>query len=249
MRRTGWIAVPGLAALWMLLAAGGCSRGGSGAGKLETESDSVAYVIGMNVARNLWQMDSTLNVRALCDGILDCFAGREKLSPQQAQTFYLHYVNVAQPEHIRAYENRYLEDICRDNRSFARTASGLTYTVEEIGDEKFTPKNANDTVSFRYVARTVDGREFSSSFERGDTTRVALGDLPEGMRESLKLIGRGGHIKAYVPAALGYGAEGNDSLGIKPNATLYYEIDLLEVEQPAKPAPGNRTNRRQSLEF
>jgi len=251
MKRSNWIGTLVFAALSAALAAGGCSRGGSGSGKagrLETQSDSVAYVLGLNVARNLLRMDSTLNAGALCAGIRDCFEGREKLSPAEAQAFYLHYVNVARPEHIRAYEDRYLEDICRDNRSYARTESGLTYTVEEVGDEKHTPKYASDTVTIRYAARTIDGRTFDSSFERGDTTRVALGALPEGMRESVKLIGRGGHINAYVPAALGYGAEGNDSLGVKPNATLYYEIDLLEVEQPSE-SSADRRGRRQVVEF
>ncbi len=251
MKHKNWMGRLCFAALLAVLAAGGCSRSSNGAGKvgrMETQSDSVAYVLGMNVARNLLKMDSTLNAGAVCAGIRDYFEGKEKLSPDEAQTFYLHYVNVARPENIRAYEDRYLEDIRRNNRSYARTESGLTYTVEEVGDEKLTPKYPKDTVSIRYAARTLDGRTFDSSFERGDTARVALNDLPEGMRESVKLIGRGGHIKAYVPAALGYGAEGCDSLGVKPNSTLYYEIDLLEVERPAVTA-ADRHGRRQVVEF
>lgn len=213
----------------------GCSKSGNGSGgALHTETDSVAYVLGMNIGRNLRQMDSTLNVQAVCQGVLDHFAGRERMTPAEAQAFYLNYINVARPEHIREYENRYLEDVSRNNRSYARTKSGVTYTVEEIGDESLTPKNGTDTVSIRYVARTIDGKVFHSSFERGDTTRTALSDLPEGLRESVMLIGKGGHVNAYVPAALGYGAEGNDSLGVKPNATLYYEVDLLEMERDRK---------------
>lgn len=247
MKRSARCLFPVLAAAWV--AAGslaGCSKGGNG-GALNSEADSVAYVLGMNIGRNLLQMDSTLNVQAVCRGMADCFAGRELMSPEEAKTFYLNYVNVARPEHIREYENRYLEDVCRNNRSYARTKSGVTYTVEEIGDEALTPKNGTDTVSIRYLARTIDGKLFHSSFERGDTTRTALSDLPEGLRESVTLIGAGGHINAYVPAALGYGAEGNDSLGVKPNATLYYEIDLLTLERPDKGS--NRSVRRSALEF
>lgn len=239
------------AALLLLAAAGsfaGCSKRRGGESVLNTEADSVAYVLGMNVGRNLWRMDSTLNVRALCEGLTDYFARRERMTEEEAQTFYLNYVNVARPEHIRAYEDRYLEDICRNNRSYARTKSGVTYTVEEIGDESLTPKNDSDTVSIRYVARTIDGRVFHSSFDLGDTTRTALSALPAGLRESVSLIGKGGRINAYVPAALGYGAEGSDSLGIKPNATLYYEIDLLEMERPEK-RNTNRPGRRTALEL
>jgi len=231
-----------------VLFAGGCRKSGNSGTKLRTESDSVAYILGMNIGRNLWQMDSTLNAEAVSEGIRDCFARREKLTAEEAQTFYLHYVNVARPERIREYEDRFLEEICRDNRSYARTKSGVTYTVEEVGDEKLTPKSDLDTVRIRYRALTVEGREFDSTYERGDTLRTALGDLPEGMRESLKLIGSGGKIDAYVPAALAYGAEGSEEFGIKPNETIYYEIELVELERPAKNAP-RRETRRNSIEF
>lgn len=209
----------------------GCSSGNKTKQSVfANEQDSVAYILGMNIARNLWQVDSTLNIEALAAGIRDHYARQERFSETEAQRIYLHYINVSKPEQVLAYEDRYLEDIVRDNRSYARSKSGLTYTVEEVGDVEFTPKAAYDTVSIRYIGRTIDGREFDSSFERGDTTRIALGDLLDGLQESLKLIGRGGRIIAYLPAAIGYGAEGNEELGVAPNSTLYYEIDLIGVE-------------------
>ena len=231
--RTGRIFTAAVALLTLAAATAGCSHRSGGSRSrtvLETEVDSVAYVLGMNIGRTLWQTDSTLRIEALCAGIRDCFARSEKFSEEEARTLFLQYLHVSRPEQIRAYEERFLEEIVLKNRSFARTKSGVTYTVGEVGDEKQSPKNDVDTVSIRYVASTADGAVFYSSFERGDTARMVLSALPEGMRESLKLIGAGGRITAYVPAALGYGAEGNDSLGVKPNATLCYEIDLLGVE-------------------
>ena len=59
----------------LLLLWSGCSKSGSGV-KLRTDTDSVAYVIGLNVGANLLKMDSTLNAAAVCKGIMDCFAGR-----------------------------------------------------------------------------------------------------------------------------------------------------------------------------
>ncbi len=46
---------------------GACSRG-TGSMELRNETDSVAYVIGLNVGYNLQRMDSTLNVEAVCPG-------------------------------------------------------------------------------------------------------------------------------------------------------------------------------------
>lgn len=220
-------------------AAGACSHGSGGGVKLKTDLDSVAYVIGMNVGLNLQRMDSTLNAEAVCEGIRDVFRGKTRMTMDDAETFYLSYVNYALPEKARAYEEQFLEDIARSNRSYARTSSGVTYTVEEVGDQDLIPTSERDSVALRWVIRTADGKEVTSSYERGDTIRSTLRNLRSGVRESVKLIGRGGKILAWLPAAEAYGAEGDKELGIAPNSTLYYEIELLEVDKYA-----NRYRRR-----
>lgn len=220
-------------------AAGACSHGSGGGVKLKTDLDSVAYVIGMNVGLNLQRMDSTLNAEAVCEGIRDVFRGKTRMTMDDAETFYLSYVNYALPEKARAYEEQFLEDIARSNRSYARTSSGVTYTVEEVGDQDLIPTSDRDSVALRWVIRTADGEEVTSSYERGDTVRSTLRNLRSGVRESVKLIGRGGKILSWLPAAEAYGAEGDKELGIAPNATLYYEIELLEVDKYA-----NRYRRR-----
>lgn len=212
--------------------AGACSKKGGGV-KLRTDTDSVAYVIGMNVGMNLLRMDSTMNVGAVCEGIRDVFRGSAKFTTADAETFYLRYVNFALPEKARAYEEQFLQDIAKSNRSYARTASGVTYTVDELGDQGAVPASDRDTVVVRYVIRTADGTQVYSSYERNDTLRMQLGDLRKGVKESVKLIGKGGHINAWLPSAAAYGAEGDEQLGIAPNTTLYYEIELIDVDKYA----------------
>ena len=63
----------------VLLLAGACSKNSGGGGvKLRNDTDSVAYVIGMNVGANLLKMDSTINVNAVCEGIRDMFRGNPR---------------------------------------------------------------------------------------------------------------------------------------------------------------------------
>ncbi|MEG0806982.1 MAG: FKBP-type peptidyl-prolyl cis-trans isomerase N-terminal domain-containing protein [Alistipes sp.] len=214
----------------MALLAGSCSQK-SGGVKLRADTDSVAYILGMNVAQNLLQMDSTLNVNALCEGIRDVFRENPKLSTAEAKAFYLRYVNCLLPEKATALEEQFLQDILKSNRSYARTSSGVTYTVEAVGDQEQIPVSDRDTVVMRYLIRTADGEQLYSSFERGDTLRQMLGDLRPGVQESVKLIGSGGRIGAWMPAATVYGADGDAKLGIQPNATLYYEIELIGVDK------------------
>lgn len=221
-----------------LLLAGACSRKKSGGSRLKADTDSVAYILGMNVGMQLQKTDSTLNVAALCDGIRDAFRRSAKLSEEEARTYFLRYVNYALPEKARAYEEQFLEDIVKANRSYARTQSGVAYTVSDVGDQNHIPVSDRDTVAVRWLIRTADGTQIYSSYEQGDTLRTALGDVTKGVRESLKLIGKGGRIKAWMPSAAAYGPSGDPELGIRPNATLYYEIELVDVDKYA-----NRTRR------
>ena len=213
------------------LLAGACSRKSGGGVKLKADTDSVAYIIGMNVGMNLLKMDSTLNVNAVCEGIRDVFRAGAKLSADDAELYYLRYMNYVLPEKARAYEEQFLADFAKSNRSYARTPSGVTYTVEVLGDQEQIPVSDRDSVALRYIIRTADGADVYSSYERRDTLRTSLGSLGKGMKESVKLIGKGGKINAWMPSSAAYGSAGDKALGIKPNATLYYEIELVDLDK------------------
>lgn len=220
-----------LAIFPVLLLAGACSKQSGGGVKFKNDLDSVAYVIGLNVGLNLQRMDSTINVGAVCEGIRDAFNGQPRMSLEEAETFYLSYMNYILPEKARAYEEQFLADMAKSNRAYARTTSGVTYTVDEVGDQNLLPTTDRDSVSLRWVIRTLDGKEIVSSYERGDTVRSMLRDLQKGVQESVRLIGRGGRIKAWIPSSAAYGAEGSKELHIAPNTTLYYEIELVDVDK------------------
>ena len=160
----------------MALLAGACSRKSGGGVKLKADTDSVAYIIGMNVGMNLLKMDSTLNVNAVCEGIRDVFRAGAKLSADDAEVYYLRYMNYVLPEKARAYEEQFLADFAKSNRSYARTPSGVTYAVEVLGDQEQIPVSDRDSVALRYIIRTADGADVYSSYERRDTLRTSLGE-------------------------------------------------------------------------
>ena len=229
--------------LVLLLCGGACSKNSGGSVKLARDTDSVAYVIGMNIGRNLQRMDSTIRVEAVCEGIRDVFRGKTRLTDEEARTFFLAYVNYMLPEKARAYEEQFLADMAKSNRSYARTGSGVTYTVTEVGDQERVPVSERDSVALRYVIRSVDGRQFYSSYEQGDTIRELLGRLRRGVRERVKLIGEGGRIEAGIPADAAYGAEGDRKMGSGPNATLHYEIELVDLAQYGEWSRRNKIRR------
>jgi FKBP-type peptidyl-prolyl cis-trans isomerase len=191
----------------------------------------MSYVMGMNIARNLMEMDSMLNIDMVCEGLRDTYNGKTRLTDEEARMAFLKYMNYDNYERIKAFESKYLEEIRRADRKFVATNSGLTYKVVELGDLKRSVRNNRDTMLMRYRMLDMSGAVLDTTYLHGDTLRIAAGKLPKGLLEATKLIGKGGHIEAWLPSPLGYGADGCDSLGVKPNTILYYEMWLVDVEK------------------
>jgi FKBP-type peptidyl-prolyl cis-trans isomerase len=113
--------------------------------------------------------------------------------------------------------------------------SGLAYEILKPGTGDF-PK-ATDTVKVFYTGTLVNGNKFDSN-AGADPAEFQLSRVIPGWTEGIQKINKGGKIKLYVPAALGYGEEGNQ--GIPPSSTLIFEVELLEINPPAAaaaPAP------------
>ncbi len=216
-----------LAGLLTALLATACShRADGGDARLRTAADSAAYVIGLNIGLNLQRMDSTLNVAAVCEGIRDVIRDRGRLTTDEAEAFFLRYMNHTLPEQARAYEEQFLEDLAKANRAYARTRSGITYAVDRIGDQERIPSSDRDSLYLRRRILRIDGTQLHADEA---TVGMTLGDLKRGLRESVRLIGEGGRITAWIPSREAYGAEGDASLGIAPNSTLGIEIELEQV--------------------
>ena len=217
--------------LHLLVACGGEKSVQTAAPQMQSSADSMSYVMGMNLGRNLMGIDSMLNVDMVCEGLRDAYKSSAKLSDEEARMAYLKYMNYDNYERIKEFETQFLAEIRRADRKFVATTSGLTYKVVDLGDLKRTVRNNRDTMLVRYRMLNMAGEVVDTTYLRGDTLRIAAGDVPKGVLEATKLIGKGGHIEAWVPSLLGYGADGCDSLGVKPNTVLYYELWLVDVER------------------
>lgn len=214
-----------------MVACGGKTQKSSTAPAMQTSADSMSYVMGMNIGRNLMGIDSMLNIDMVAEGMRDAYRGEARLTDEEARMAYLKYMNYDNYERIKAFEDSYFEEIRRADRKFVATTSGLTYKVVELGDLKRSVQSNRDTMLVRYRMLDMSGAVLDTTYLRADTLRTAAGDMPKGVIEAVKLIGKGGHIEAWVPSQLGYGANGCDSLGVKPNSILYYEMWLVDVEK------------------
>lgn len=198
-----------------------------GQASLKTEMDSVAYTLGMDFGYWLKNYDSTLNVDIIAQGIKDIIAGKEKMSMEDAQTFMREYNYVRKPAKAKKEGEEFLAKIERENKNIKKTESGILYEVLDAGDAAVKATDDNDVVKVVYEGRLKSGQVFDSSIERGDTAEFALNHVIRGWTEGLKLIGKGGKVKLYIPSDLAYGMQGNRGIG--PNEPLVFDVELIDV--------------------
>lgn len=203
----------------------------SGNGTISNQSDSLSYVVGMNIAYNIMQMDSTLNPAAVVRGINDVLNSEEILSLDEARTYFLAYMNFDIYERVKNYEEQYLTDLAKSDKDIVRTQSGLTYKVTELGNMNKVAMRDRDSVAISYRATRLSGEEVDPATERDEIVRESVGKLIAGLKEGVKLVGEGGKVTLWIPSALAYGSAGAEKKGIKANEMLRYELEIKEVKK------------------
>ena len=199
--------------------------------KLEDSADSLSYVVGMNIAYNIMQMDSTMRADAVMAGIEDVLKGTELMSFDDGRMFLLSYMNYDVYERVRNYEEQYLADLAASDNAVVRANSGLTYKVGELGDMGQMINSDRDTVAFTYRVTNMAGKEVDRAENRADTLRTQVGRLQDGLKEGVKLIGQGGKITLWIPSSMAYGSQGDEQKEIEPNEMLRYELNIVEVKR------------------
>ena len=101
----------------MAMAVVACS-GGSRGGKLLNSADSLSYIIGMNIAYNIMEMDSTVNSAQVMAGIADVMEGQPKISLEDGKFYLLSYMNYDVYERVKKFENQYLDDMALADKVF-----------------------------------------------------------------------------------------------------------------------------------
>jgi FKBP-type peptidyl-prolyl cis-trans isomerase FklB len=104
--------------------------------------------------------------------------------------------------------------------------NGLQYKVIKEGTG--VKPTAQQKVTTHYKGTSIDGKEFDSSYKRGQPATFGVTQVIPGWTQALQLMPLGSVWELYIPSELAYGARGAGTV-IPPHSALIFQIELLEA--------------------
>ncbi len=203
---------------------------------LKTTKDKVSYIIGFNIGSGMKRDGVDVDVNKLAAGLAAALSGgKSQLSDADTQAVMQAFQQEMMAKQQTQQATVGVEEMKKGQAFLAAnkskpgvktTASGLQYQVITAGKGK-TPK-LTDTVTTNYRGTFIDGKEFDSSYKRGQPASFPVNGVIPGWTEALQLMKEGGKWKLFIPSNLAYGPRGAGQ-DIPPNSTLVFDIELLKV--------------------
>lgn len=212
-----------LAAMW----------GQTQAVELGSHEQKFSYTMGMRMSKLLKaQGVDKLEPAAFAAGVADAINGTtpQLTQEQQAETMK---AQQAVKQKVREESGKAAlakgQQFMQENKGkpdVKTLESGLQYQVITAGAGD-SPKET-DKVKVHYRGTLTDGKQFDSSYDRGQPATFGVKGVIPGFSEALMLMKPGSKWKVFIPSELGYGARGAGS-NIGPNETLIFDLELLEI--------------------
>ncbi|MBI2992695.1 MAG: FKBP-type peptidyl-prolyl cis-trans isomerase [Gammaproteobacteria bacterium] len=197
-----------------------------------TDKEKLSYALGVLFAQNV-KLEADVDNETFLQGIRDVLenAGLKLTNEEMQRVMQQYRERQVKMQGEQAKQNAEVgRKFLTENQKkdgVVQTASGLQYKVLKTGDGK---KPALDsTVLVHYRGTLINGKEFDSSYSRGQPTEIPLHRVIKGWQEAVTMMQAGSKWEIYVPSALGYG-EKQAGPDIGPNSTLVFEIELLEIK-------------------
>ncbi len=205
---------------------------------LTSQKDKVSYSIGFNIGNNLKKQSIDVSPDLLSQGIKDALSGGKPLLTEQEMSETI----MAFQKEMMAKQAERTKELAEKNKKEGEAflaenkkkegvitlPSGLQYKVITEGTGE-TPK-LTDFVTTNYRGTFIDGKEFDSSYRRGQPASFPVNGVIPGWTEALQLMKVGSKWQLFIPSSLAYGERGAGS-DIGPNATLIFEVELISIKE------------------
>jgi FKBP-type peptidyl-prolyl cis-trans isomerase FkpA len=200
------------------------------ASDLKTEEQKTLYAVGLAVSRELGVFQlSAAELEVVKKGITDGVTGKKPAVELETYNPKIQELakarREAQGQKLAGAGKETLEKATKE-KGAEKTASGLVVVPLKEGTGA-SPKDT-DTVRVHYRGTLVDGKEFDSSYKRGQPAEFPLNGVIKCWTEGVQKIKVGGKAKLVCPPTIAYGERGAGA-SIPPNATLVFEVELLDI--------------------
>lgn len=192
--------------------------------------DEVSYALGLSIGQNFKASGiKAITSEDFIEGLQDALAEREpKLTNERAREVINQlFMRLQQEEsELNAAAGKEYQEIMRHKSGVVTLPSGLQYEI--IKEGKGAKPKAIDKVRVHYHGTLINGVVFDSSVERGEPAEFPLNAVIPGWTEILQLMPVGSKWRVVIPSELAYGSRGAGDV-IRPNMTLIFEIELLDI--------------------
>jgi FKBP-type peptidyl-prolyl cis-trans isomerase FklB len=212
---------------------------------LTTQTQKFSYALGMNIAKNLGnqlkQGSVEVDWNLVAQGLKESTSGgKTRLTEDEAKAVLTEVQNEAQKRMQQKAQEAAAKNKTegetflaanKDKEGVVTLPSGLQYKILTAGTG---PKPAaSDSVVCNYRGTLIDGKEFDSSYKRGQPATFVVDKVIKGWTEALQLMPVGSKWQLFIPSNLAYGERGAGA-EIGPHATLLFEVELLSIQEKKK---------------
>jgi len=219
---------------------------------LTDDKSKASYAIGMMLGYNWRQQGIEVDPDIVARGLKDMQSGGATLmTPQEVQITLKEF-----QQRLVAKRGQMQADLAEKNKTegaaflaqnknqpgVVTLPDGLQYKI--ITECNGATSTASDIVTVNYRGTFIDGKEFDSSYKRGQPAQFPVGGVIHGWTEALLQMKVGSKWQLFVPSELAYGEQ--EVRGIPPNSVLIFEVELLSV-QTSNPQPAPAVSTSQPL--
>ena len=208
---------------------------------LKTQKEKASYALGMSIGSGLKKQSLPVDPALVSRGLRDAMGSGKTLLTEdemkaQLQQLRADFQKDQQAKaHAAGEANRKQGDAflaANKAKDGVKTLpDGLQYKILQAGSG--AKPTASDTVTVNYRGTLVNGKEFDSSFKRGQPATFPVGGVIKGWTEALQLMPVGSKWQLFIPADLAYG-DNSPSPDIGPGDTLIFEVELLSIAEQKK---------------
>ena len=207
---------------------------------LNTKKEKVSYAIGADLGGKLKSSSIDVDAAILTRALKDSLTGaKSAMTDDEIRATLTDLTKDLQAKQATATKEK-SDKNKKDGEAFLAAnktkegvvalPSGLQYKILKAGTG---PKpTAADTVVCNYKGTLIDGKEFDSSYKRGQPATFPVGGVIKGWTEALQLMPAGSTWQLFIPPDLAYG-DRQAGPDITPGSTLVFEVELVSIQPKA----------------